>query len=43
MAFPVAVNDQITDRVTQASLRVLGDSLVMGLASARFGFEIKRS
>ncbi|WP_295367175.1 RebB family R body protein, partial [uncultured Stenotrophomonas sp.] len=26
MAFPTAVNDQITDSVTQANTRVLGDA-----------------
>ena len=26
MAFPTAVNDQITDSVTQANVKVLGDA-----------------
>jgi len=31
MAFPTAVNDQITDSVSQANLQVLGDAPAMGL------------
>ncbi|MCU1226419.1 MAG: glycerol-3-phosphate dehydrogenase [Edaphobacter sp.] len=33
MAFPTAVNDQITDSVSQANLKVLGDAPAMGLGS----------
>lgn len=33
MAFPTAVNDQITDSVTQANLEVLGTSPAMALAN----------
>jgi hypothetical protein len=33
MAFPTAVNNQITDSVTQANLEVLGTSPAMALAS----------
>ncbi|MBI2512665.1 MAG: RebB family R body protein [Opitutae bacterium] len=33
MAFPTAVNDQITDSVTQANLKVLGDSPAIALGS----------
>lgn len=33
MAYPTAVNSQITDAVTQANVSVLGDSPAMGLAS----------
>lgn len=31
MAFPTALNSQITDSVTQANLKVLGDAPAMGL------------
>jgi hypothetical protein len=34
MAFPTAVNDQITDAITQANISVLGQSPAVGLASA---------
>ena len=33
MAFPTSVNDQITDSVTQANVKVLGDAPAMALAS----------
>lgn len=33
MAFPTAVNNQITDSVTQANLEVLGTSPAMALAN----------
>lgn len=33
MAFPTAVNDQITDSVTQANLKVLGDAPAVALAN----------
>lgn len=33
MAFPTAVNDQITDAVTQSNLSVLGDAPAMSLAN----------
>ena len=33
MAFPTAVNDQITDSVTQANVKVLGDAPAVALAS----------
>ena len=33
MAFPTAVNDQITDLVTQANTKVLGDSPAMALSN----------
>jgi hypothetical protein len=33
MAFPTAVNDQITDSVTQANVKVLGDAPAMALAN----------
>jgi hypothetical protein len=33
MAFPTAVNDQITDSVTQANVKVLGDAPAMALAA----------
>lgn len=33
MAFPTAVNDQITDSVSQANLKVLGDSPAMGMSN----------
>lgn len=33
MAFPTAVNDQITDSVTQANVKVLGDAPAMALGS----------
>jgi len=33
LAFPTAVNDQITDSVTQANLEVLGTSPAMALAN----------
>jgi len=33
MAFPTAVNDQITDSVTQANVNVLGDAPAMALAN----------
>lgn len=32
MAFPTAVNDQITDAVTQANVKVLGDAPAQALA-----------
>ncbi len=33
MAFPTAVNNQITDSVTQANVQVLGDAASMALGS----------
>ncbi len=33
MAFPTAVNSQITDSVTQANLKVLADSPAMGMGN----------
>lgn len=33
MAFPTAVNDQITDSVTQANVKVLGDAPALALGS----------
>jgi hypothetical protein len=33
MAFPTAVNDQITDSVTQANTKVLGDAPAMALSN----------
>lgn len=33
MAFPTAVNDQITDSVSQANLKVLGDAPAMGMGN----------
>ncbi len=33
MAFPTSVNDQITDSVTQANVKVLGDSPAMALGN----------
>ena len=33
MAYPTAVNDQITDSVTQANTKVLGDSPAMALSN----------
>jgi len=33
MAFPTAVNDQITDSVTQANVKVTGEAPAMALAS----------
>ncbi len=33
MAFPTAVNDQITDSVTQTSVKVLGDAPAIALAN----------
>jgi len=33
MAFPTAVNDQITDSVTQANVKVLADAPAMALAN----------
>jgi hypothetical protein len=33
MAFPTAVNSQITDSVTQANVKVLGDAPAMALGS----------
>jgi hypothetical protein len=33
MAFPTAVNDQITDSVTQANVKVLGDAPAMAIGS----------
>jgi hypothetical protein len=33
MAFPTAVNSQITDSVTQANVKVLGDAPAMGLGN----------
>lgn len=33
MAYPTAVNDQITDSVTQANVKVLGDAPAMALGN----------
>ncbi|HEY2859201.1 MAG TPA: RebB family R body protein [Terracidiphilus sp.] len=33
MAFPTAVNDQITDSVTQSNVKVLGDAAATAVAS----------
>ena len=33
MAFPTAVNDQITDSVTQANLKVLGDAPAIAIGN----------
>lgn len=33
MAFPTAVNDQITDAVTQTNVKVLGDAPAQAMAS----------
>jgi len=33
MAFPTAVNDQITDSVTQANVKVLGDAPAMAMGN----------
>ncbi|HEX5751953.1 MAG TPA: RebB family R body protein [Archangium sp.] len=33
MAFPTAVNDQITDSVTQANLKVLGDAPAIAMGN----------
>jgi len=33
MAFPTAVNDRITDAVTQANLKVLGDAPAIAMAN----------
>ena len=33
MAFPTAVNDQITDSVTQANVKVLGDAPAIALGN----------
>ena len=33
MAFPTAVNSQITDAVTQANVKVLGDAPAMAMAN----------
>jgi len=33
MAFPTSVNDQITDSVTQANVKVLGDAPAMAMGS----------
>jgi hypothetical protein len=33
MAFPTAVNDQITDSVTQSAVKVLGDAPALALAT----------
>ncbi len=33
MAFPTAVNDQITDSITQANTKVLGDAPAMGMGN----------
>ena len=33
MAFPTAVNDQITDSVSQANLKVVGDAPAMGMGN----------
>ncbi len=33
MAFPTAVNDQITDSVTQASVKVLGDAPAIAMGN----------
>ena len=33
MAYPTSVNDQITDAVTQANVKVLGDAPAMALGS----------
>ncbi len=32
MAYPTAVNDQITDAITQANVKVLGDAPAMAMA-----------
>jgi hypothetical protein len=33
MAFPTAINDQITDSITQANTKVLGDAPAMGMGN----------
>lgn len=33
MAFPTAVNDQVTDAVTQANVKVLGDAPAMAMGT----------
>ncbi|MCC2522314.1 RebB family R body protein [Vibrio coralliilyticus] len=33
MAFPTAVNDQVTDSVTQANVKVLGDAPAMSMGN----------
>jgi len=33
MAFPTAVNDQITDSITQANVKVLGDAPAIAMAN----------
>lgn len=33
MAFPTAVNDQITDSVTQANVKVIGDAPAIAMAN----------
>lgn len=33
MAFPTAVNDQITDSVTQANVKVIGDASAIAMAN----------
>jgi Killing trait len=33
MAFPTAVNDQITDSIAQANLKVIGDAPAMGMGN----------
>ena len=33
MAFPTSVNDQVTDSVTQANLKVLGDAPAMAMGN----------
>jgi hypothetical protein len=33
MAFPTAVNDQITDAVTQSNVKILGDAPAMAMAA----------
>ncbi|MEM7246316.1 MAG: RebB family R body protein, partial [Acidobacteriota bacterium] len=33
MAYPTSVNDQITDSVTQANVKVLADAPAMAMAS----------
>ena len=33
MAFPTAVNDQITDSITQANVKVLGDAPAMAMGN----------
>jgi len=33
MAFPTAINDQITDSITQANTKVVGDAPAMGMGN----------